>query len=157
GVEFDKPSAKTLRQARATKGERLFEPSQIKKLLKSAEPHMKAMILLAINGGLGNNDLALLRPDAFDLEDGWLDYPRPKTGMPRRVPLWSETVAAVKTAIAQRRQPKDLADANLLFIGKLGSSYVSHTGGHRIAHEFSDLCEAAGVTGRVFYDLRRTF
>jgi integrase len=150
GVELDKPSAKTLRQARAAKGERLYEPGQIKKLLKKAEPHMAAMILLAINGGLGNNDLALLRPEAFDLNKAWLDYPRPKTGLPRRVLLWPETVAAVKLAIAKRRQPKDPVDSGLLFIGKLGSSYVSQSGGHRIAHEFSDLCNSAGVQGRVF-------
>lgn len=156
-VEFDKPSAKALRQAKAAKGERLFKPEQIKKLLKKAEPHMVAMILLAINGGLGNNDLALLTPAAFDFDGAWLDYPRPKTGMPRRVPLWLETFEAVKVAIAKRRKPKDPADANLLFIGAHGSSYVSHTGGHRIAHEFSGLCEDAGVEGRVFYDLRRTF
>jgi integrase len=156
-VEFDKPSAKAYRLAKASKGQQVFEPQQIHTLLMAAEPHMQAMILLAINGGLGNTDLAMLTADRFDLDGGWLDYPRPKTGIARRVPLWPETIAAVRKAIAQKRQPKNPEDARLLFIGALGTSYVSHTGGHRVAHEFSNLCARVGVTGRVFYDLRRTF
>jgi len=157
GVEFEKPSAKTLRLERANKGARLFTPQQIKALIKAAEPHMKAMILLALNGGLGNNDLALLTLDSFDLKGGWLDYPRPKTGVPRRIPLWPETVAAVRVAAKKRRTAKAPEDAKLLFIGAHGSSYVSNTGGHRVAHEFASLRDAAHIKDRVFYDLRRTF
>jgi len=35
---------------------------------------MMAMILLGINGGLGNTDLAMLTPDPFDLDGSWLNY-----------------------------------------------------------------------------------
>jgi integrase len=157
GVEFEKPSAKTLRQVRSAKGPQLFAAEQIQALLKAAEPHMQAMILLAINGGLGNTDLALLTSSAFDLDGGWLDYPRPKTGMPRRIPLWPETVAAVRKAIEKRRPAKSEADAKLLFIGARGTSYVNHTGGHRVAAEFARLRDEVGMKDRVFYDLRRTF
>jgi integrase len=157
GGEFDRPSKKMLRAARNNRGDRCFTPEQIKALVKKAEPHMRAMILLAVNGGLGNTDLAMLTPDRFDLDNGWLNYPRRKTQIFRRIPLWKETVDAVREAIKARRQPKNPADAKLLFIGKLGSSYVSETGGHRVAHEFENLCAGAGVAGRAFYDLRRTF
>jgi integrase len=157
GDEFNRPSKKTLRTARNEKGNQCFTPDQIKALLANAEPHMKAMILLAINGGLENTDLALLTPDRIDLEGGWLNYARRKTQVFRRIPLRPETVAAVREAIMVRRPAKDPADAKLLFIGKYGSSYRSDTGGHRIAHEFKDVCENAGVSGRMFYDLRRTF
>jgi integrase len=157
GDEFNRPSKKALRTARNERGNQCFESQQIKALLAKAEPHMKAMILLAINGGLGNTDLAMLTEEPFDLNNGWLNYPRRKTQVFRRIPLWPETVKAVREAIKARRPAKDPADAELLFIGKLGSSYMSDTGGHRIAHEFEDLCEDAGVTGRAFYDLRRSF
>lgn len=119
GVEFEKPSVKTLRQVRSAKVPQPFTAEQIQSLLKAAESHMKAMILLAINGGLGNTDLALLRAEAFDLEIGWLDYPRPKTVMPRRIPLWPEPVAAVRLAIDNRRPAKNEADANLPSSGRV--------------------------------------
>jgi integrase len=157
GPGFKKPSAKTLRLERANKGERVFKAEQIRALLKSADPHIKAMILLAINGGLGNTDLALLTEKHFDIEGAWLDYPRRKTGMARRIPLWKETVEAVKDAIANRRVPKD-STSMLLFVGARGSTYVNETGGHRIAHEFERLRDDVGIDKeRTFYDLRRTF
>jgi integrase len=157
GGEFDKPSKKTLRAARNAKGTQAFTAQQIKALLAEAKQPMKAMILLAINGGLGNTDLALITEDRFDLDGGWLDYPRPKTAMPRRIPLWPETLAAVREAIAKRRPHKNPSDEKLLFIGARGTSYVNHTGGHRVAAEFAHLRDNVGIKDRVFYDLRRTF
>jgi integrase len=157
GVEFNKPSAKTLRLVRESKGQQVYTPEQIQSLLKAADAHMKAMVLLACNGGLGNTDIALLTPDSFDLDGGWLDYRREKTGVPRRIPLWPETVAAIRRVIETRRQAKNPAEANLLFIGARGTSYVNHTGGHRVAAEFARLRDDVGIKGRVFYDFRRTF
>jgi integrase len=157
GCEFDKPDKRTIQHLKNEAGDKSLKPDEIKSLLKVAKQPMKAMILLAINGGLGPTDLALATADKFDLDGGWLNYPRPKTAQPRRVPLWPETVAAVKEAIAERHQPKHEADAKLLFIGARGISYINKTGGHHVAHEFTRLCEKAKITGHVFYDLRRTF
>jgi len=39
GTGFDLPSRKTLRQARAARGPRMFEPHEIRQLLDAAEPH----------------------------------------------------------------------------------------------------------------------
>ncbi len=77
GQGFNKPPAKALRAARNAKGPRLFTPKEIKALLAEATPDMKAMILLSINGGLGNEDCALLQWRHVDGK--WLDYPRAKT------------------------------------------------------------------------------
>lgn len=157
GVSFDKPSAKTLRMTRTAKGPKMFTADQIKAVMNLARPAMKAMILLGINGGLGNTDVAELTAESFDLECGWLDYGRAKTGMPRRIPLWPETVTAVREAVQKRREPKSADDATLLFIGARGDSYVGNHKGFRVTAEFSRLLKAAGVEGRSFYDLRRTF
>ena len=157
GDQFDKPSAKTLRMERAKSGPKLFTAKQIKAVLKLARPAMKAMILLGINGGMGNTDVATLTAAAFDLDGGWLDYPREKTGMPRRIPLWPETVTAVRNAIKSRVAHKDPEAAELLFIGARGEDYVGRHKGSRVATEFAGLLKAAKIEGRSFYDLRRTF
>jgi hypothetical protein len=62
--------------------------------LTKADATLKAMILLGINGGLGNTDISELVHAAVNLDTGWIDYPRPKTGVARRFPLWDETVAS---------------------------------------------------------------
>jgi integrase len=82
------------------------------------------MILLGINGGLGNTDCASLHLSHVDLEAGWLDFPRPKTEIDRRIPLWPETVDALKKVIANRRQASGSEYANLVFLTRLGQPWV---------------------------------
>src|SRR5262249_20229049 len=111
GPDFVKPSKKVLRLHRAKQGPRLFRAEEVRRLLgfppwrPAAGVQLTAMIYLAINGGLGNTDCGRLTRGALDLDRGWLDYPRPKTGVPRRVPLWPETVEAVRLALAERPEP----------------------------------------------------
>jgi integrase len=87
GSSFKKPAKKLLRLARAAKGPRMFEAAELRTILDSAGAQLKAMILLGVNAGLGNTDAASLPLKALDLKAGWIDYPRPKTGIPRRCPL----------------------------------------------------------------------
>ncbi len=60
GPGFRKPSAKTLRQNRQKNGPRMFTQAEIHAVLEHAGPNLRAMVLLACNGGLGNSELALL-------------------------------------------------------------------------------------------------
>ena len=58
------------------------------------------MILLGVNGGFGNTDCAELDVHGPGPRRRWIDFPRPKTGIARRCPLWPETVAAIRAAVA---------------------------------------------------------
>jgi integrase len=160
GPMFKKPRPEVFEKEKAKReslhGKRMFTPDQIQALVKVASPNMKAMILLGLNGGLSNTDIGLLTIVPFDLENGWLDYARTKTGISRRIPLWPETVDAVKEVQKTRRQPVDPSDEHLLFIGPRGESFVGNHKGYRVTAAFEHVAKDAGVTGRVFYDLRRT-
>ena len=124
GPGFKKPSARVLRKHRAAKGCRMFTAAEIHSLLGVASPQIKAMILLGVNCGFGNHDVATLPQSALDLANGWIRFPRPKTCIDRRCPLWPETVEALNAAIAERPTPKDKADANLVFVTKYGHRWV---------------------------------
>src|SRR5262249_45101002 len=102
GQSFRKPSKKVLLQHRHERGPKMFEAPALRKLINAANVPMKAMILLGINCGFGPTDLARLRTSHLNLKKGWVDYPRPKTGVHRRCPLWPETVAAIKVAMTTR-------------------------------------------------------
>jgi integrase len=162
--EFKRPSKKTLRvqQARqeVQQGHKLFRREEILLMLLTTPVHLEAMILLGINCGLGNADCGRLPQQALDLERGWLDYPRPKTGMKRRCPLWPETVAAIRETLARRREPKDPADADLVFITRTGQAWHTDTTESPISYEVGKLLRRLGITGRDglgFYTLRHTF
>lgn len=158
GKGFAKPSAKTIRLHRMELGERLYTAVEIWSLIEPARPNMKAMILLAINGGLGPGDLATLTIDQCDGVREWLDHPRPKTGIARRIPLWPETRDAIRKAIAARREPINPDHARLLFIGRRGESYYDDEASYRVSQEFDDVRKLTSVSdARTFYDFRRTF
>jgi integrase len=87
--------------------DRAWEPQEILAFLKHERerPIRRAMILLAINCGLGNKDLAILTTtdkdfdgyhNKIDLENGWLESTRPKTRKRRKMKLWPETIAALR-------------------------------------------------------------
>jgi len=159
GPGFKKPSAKTLRLNRAKGGLRMFEKDELLAVLKAATVNMKAMILLGINGGLGNTDVALLPISAVNLETGWLNYPRPKTGMPRRIPLWPETIEAIRESLKIRRDPTDPECADLLFIGRRGQPYIGGHKGYRVNQEMDRVMKKAKSNrkGLSFYSLRHGF
>ncbi len=156
GQGFAKPSKRTLRQVRVEKGNRLVSPADLHKLLKHAGPQMKAMVLLGLNAGLGNTDLALLPIKAIDFKRKWLSYPRPKTAIVREVPLWDRTIKALRAAIDARPAEQSAEAAGLVFIGPRGQTYIGGHKGYRVHQEFQRVTIKAGVD-RNFYDLRRSF
>jgi integrase len=149
---------KTLRLHRAGQGLKLFTVEEIRKLLDAAGTPLKAMILLGINAGFGNSDCGNLPLTALDLEAGWVDYPRPKTGIPRRCPLWPETIVAIKEALAKRPEPKKPEHAGLMFITKYGKPWSKDIADNPVTKETRKLLDSLGMNGRRnFYTLRHTF
>lgn len=171
GPGFATPTRKTIRLARAEKGPRMFEAAEVRALVNGATverkgesievrptPSVKAMILLGVNCGFGNSDCGTLPLSALDLERGWVNYHRPKTGTTRRCPLWPETVAAIRKVLAERPQPIDPADAGLVFLTSFGGSWYKDTSDAPLSKEMRKLLDALKLTGnRNFYALRHTF
>ncbi len=159
GPGFKRPSRKTLRQARNAKGEKMLEAAQLRKLIEAAPAPLKAMILLGLNCGFGNSDIGCLPVSALDLKRGWHSFPRPKTGIARRCPLWPESIKAITEANVARPTPKDPDNAGLVFITKYGLSWSKETRDNPISKEFAKLLKANGMhrKGLGFYLLRHAF
>jgi integrase len=159
-----------LRRARNEAGPKLFEHHELTAIIDAADGQLRAMILLAINTGFGNTDIASLPRSAVDLDSGWVNFPRPKTQIPRRVPLWSETVEALKSAIAERLAAADPVDEDLCFLTRQGNRWVrvqpKSDEPERIvaidalSQRFAKLLKRVHVNGRRglgFYTLRHVF
>ena len=159
GPNFKKPSNKVLRKERAKRGRRVFERQELLTVIDAANPTLEAMIILGINCGYGNTDVATLPLAAIDLGSGWIDYPRPKTGVPRRCPLWPETVKAIRQAKATRPEPSVKADSDLLFITPSGKTFAGEYAHRRVAGEMAKLLRRAQADrpGLSFYAIRHTF
>jgi integrase len=163
GDGFNKPGKSVLRRHRAANGQRMLEPADLHRLIEAASVTMRAMILLGLNAGFGNTDLATLPLSALDLDAGWVDFPRPKTGIARRCPLWPETITALRAAIAARPAPRDRgADAGLVFLMRTGRRWVrdtEHARKNGVSIAFRALLRRCGLyrAGISFYALRHIF
>jgi len=174
GSEFkraDKAELRKVQNRLGHKPRRMIEANEIRALLDLPETcvQLRAMILLAVNCGLGNSDCAQLLETALDLAGGWLDFPRPKTGIARRAKLWPETVPALRAALAQRdrwlekRQKRgqlvDVDTALRVFMTRIGKPWSkSSSSTNPISQAFSKLARAENLApGSGFYGLRRTF
>jgi len=149
GQSFDRPSKKSRRKVRNEAGPRMFTRNELLTILDTldggavkvegedvtlkADPQLRAMTLLRLNAGLGATDCANLRDSHIDLATGWLDYPRVKTETPRRVPLWPETVDALKAVLATRKLPRDEADEGIVFFTRTRRRWVRIKAGEVVA------------------------
>lgn len=149
GESFKKPSVTRLRAEKQASGAKSFTIEELTAIYAEAGPQLRCFILLGLNGGLGNGDIGRMQPKHINGE--WIDFPRPKTAIPRRFPLWAETAAAIKQT--------GHMDGEQVFKTKYGGSWFKGDGDDPIAKEFRKLCEAADchVKGRGFYALRHQF
>jgi integrase len=160
GPGFKRPTKKTIRLHRAEAGPKLFTAEEIRRMLDEAGAPLKAMILLGINCGYGNADCGNLPLAAVDLDAAVIDFPRPKTGINRRCPLWPETVEALRESLAKRPEPRNAEHAGLFFITKYGLAWAKDTPDSPVAKETAKLLHKLGINGRKglgFYTLRHVF
>lgn len=182
GKSFRGTSTKERRMLKNRAGKNLLSAPEIRTLMARSGLQMRAMILLGINGGLGNTDCASLAWDNVDLVKKVIDLPRPKTGVERRVPLWPETVAALQAVRDYRERSPDTIQAKaaaaggkvgrLVFITRYGQMWV-HGTTDAIGRNFGRMLRDTKIAKYVrflddkgvervvmplgFYTLRRTF
>lgn len=156
GPHFKAPSRTTLRKKRQENGKKMFEAPQIRAMIAEAGLQLKAMIYLGINCGFGNNDCAKLPLSALQLNSGWVEFGRPKTGVHRRCPLWPETIKALKAVIAKRPEH----ETDRVFVTKYGNTWdPKSTSDNPISNETAKVLKTLDFhrKGLGFYALRHTF
>jgi integrase len=183
GTEFTKPDRATMRRHRTKAGPKMLEAEQLRRLLDALEgkkvaigqtpdaeakvklegsPQFRAMVLLGLNCGYGNTDIATLPLGAIDIKRGWVDFPRPKTGIARRCPLWPETIDALRVVLDSRPTPQTDAEKNIVFLNSRGTQWVRLTPSSRsdsLSRIFRETLLALGIhrDGIGFYTLRHIF
>jgi integrase len=158
GEGFDRPSKKAMRKLRQEQGPKMFEAEEIQAMLGKAGAGLRAMIYLGINCGFGNSDVGNLPSRALDLDGGWVIYPRVKTGIDRRCPLWPETVQALRDWLTIRPEAVKEENRHLVFLTARGDSWSKVVNDSPVSKETAKLLKALQLKGhRNFYCLRHCF
>jgi len=133
--------------------------SDLWKVIQAARVPFKPIVLLAINSGLGNRDIAGMELSDLDGSD-WIDLPRLKTGADRRFHVWPETQEAIRAYLAKRPNPKKGYE-HVLFLTSHGHPWMRGEAQldliDSIGSGFTKLRKDCGIARGSFYDLRRTF
>lgn len=163
GATFKLPSRKVLREARNERPSRFIDAKDIRACIEAApNVRIKAAILLGINCGFGNHDIAKLTFKAVDLDAAMVSFPRPKTAVQRRCPLWPETVEAMRLYLKKKRGRWG-DDTTHFFLSKygnsMGRSLSEKSWTDAVGHEFAKILKKLGIKkpGVNFYALRHTF
>jgi len=77
----------------------MFQADELVKIVAKA-------VLLGINCAFGATDVSSLPESALDLAGSWVTFPRPKTAIERRCPLWPETIATLRARQSRAASPK---------------------------------------------------
>jgi len=159
GPTFKAPKARELRLNRARQGQRMFEAAELRQLIDTAGQPLKAMVLLGINCGFGNGDCGLLRFSDLDLDHGWHNMQRHKTGIERRAKLWPATIDAIQNSLDSRCDPEQPDLDDLVFITKYRKPWYKDTSDNPVSKQFRKLLDECELyrSGRTFYALRHTF
>ena len=151
GLSFSKPKQKAYRKHENAKGDQTFDADQIKQILGHADVNAKAMILLGINAGFLNTELAELPRSV--IKGDYLEWPRAKTCTFRRVKLWTETKASINAAIEAGP-----VDGELVFYRSKNRDFSdAQRNGRHVGRLFESALDAAKIEGHSFRDLRYTF
>ena len=156
GQEFSQSSKKQQRIAKTRAGKRTFDVPTLKAIIAETKPVFLPVLLLGINAGMGARDIAALTVDQVSGAE-WLDCPRQKTGVARRVWLWPETRKAIKHYLTKlRRDPWSKAHTEIAFHTSHRQPWIRDTQ-DAASQAFTKARREAGLDSGTFYDLRRTF
>lgn len=153
GPDFRKPSEKTVRRHRRERGRMMFDAGQLRAILDESGVQLRAMVLLGINCGFQNSDLENVSVSAVQgaVETGWIEFPRLKTEVDRRCPLWKVTRSALTRSMAKR--PESMQPE--AFLRPDGRQYSAVN--HDLAKRFRAARDHALIDRGGFSWLRKTF
>jgi integrase len=151
-VEWDLVGRDTLDRLRRVKlprennrRSRFLSVAECQRLIAAAEPHLKPVLIFALNTGCRKAEILGLTWDRVDLKHGFIHLHETKSGQSRDIPI-NGTLRAVLKGLVRR------LDSALVF-------YNPANGGrwHDLKRSFATACRRAKIRDFRFHDLRHTF
>lgn len=125
--------------------ERILTPEEESRLLPRCVPHLRPIVVFALNTGMRKGEILRLRWDQVDVVNKSVRVTKTKSGKDRTVPL---NDAAAGVIMSQLR----MKQGDFVFPSpKTGVAMKS------VDHSFWRACSLAGILGLRFHDLRHTF
>jgi integrase len=125
---------------------RYLSKEECQALINACEPHLKPIVITALNTGMRKGEILNLRWDAnIDLRHGFILLDKTKNGERREIPI-NDTLRGVLQGITRR-----LDISHVFYDNFTGKPYGD------VKRAFATACRRAGIKDFRFHDLRHTF
>jgi len=115
-------------------------------LLNAAVPHLKHMIMVALNTGMRKGEVFKLKWQNVDLERSQINIKESKSGKERKIPI-NSTLSSLLYALKSRNGQSEYVFTN----PKTGNPFTD------VKRSFDTACTNADIDDLRFHDLRHTF
>ncbi|OHB90219.1 MAG: hypothetical protein A3D89_03630 [Planctomycetes bacterium RIFCSPHIGHO2_02_FULL_52_58] len=150
-VEWDMASEETLKKIGKVKllhednrRLRFLSKTECQTLIETCTPHLKPIVIVALNTGMRLGEILGLRWEQVDLRHGFILLDKTKNGERREIPI-NSVLRATLEAIPHG------PESEYVFVDRNGRPYKS------VNTSFPTACKRAGITDFRFHDLRHTF
>jgi integrase len=151
-VEWDMVESEVLKRIRRVKPLRddnrrfrYLSKEECNVLISACDPHLKPIVITALNTGCRRGEILNLTWDNVDLKHGFILLDKTKNGDRREIPI-NDTLRATLQGIPRR------LDASYVFFDPTTMRPY-----REVKRSFKTACKRAGITDFHFHDLRHTF
>ena len=151
-VEWEMVSEEVLKKVRKVKqlsennGRlRFLSSEECQALIKACDPHLKPIVITALNTGMRRSEILKLRWDQVDLKHGFILLEVTKSGARREIPI-NETLRETLEVL-----PRHIKSPFVFWSGEKGKPYQG------VKRSFNSAVRRGGLKDFSFHDLRHTF
>jgi integrase len=143
---------------------RFLSVAEFQRLIGAAEPHLKPVLIFALNTGCRKGEILGLTWDRVDLKHGFIHLDKTKAGEPRQIPINAtlrETLAGLVRRVDSPLvfyNPKPLDKPKTEDPAAVTKTKRAALGRwHDLKRSFATACRKAKLQDFRFHDLRHTF
>jgi len=129
---------------------RYLSKEEMRRLIDACPPHLKPIVILALNTGMRRKEILSLRWDQVNFKTGYIYLEKTKTGEKRQIPM-NQTTYRLMFHLKMKNQ---LKSPYVFFQKDKMERYVPYK---EVKRSFSSACKKAGINDFRFHDLRHTF
>ncbi len=124
---------------------RYLSTEEIDKLIQACSPHLKPIVITALNTGMRKGEILSLKWEQVDLKHGFILLDKTKNGDRREIPT-NQTLRDTLLAL-----PRRIDIPYVFYDPETGKPYQN------VKRSFATACKRAGIRDFHFHDLRHTF
>jgi integrase len=131
---------------------RYLTKEECRELINSCKPHLKPIVITALNTGMRKGEILNLKWDNVDLNNGFILLDKTKNGHRREIPINPDLRSILEKIYSGTTERPRRIDVPYVFHDRKSDKPYQE-----IKRSFATACRRAGIKDFRFHDIRHTF